>query len=296
MVFPEVSSTECKSRCQLCLRYQSRDDINKFIITNLLLEERKYTMARQMVAIVTGAASGIGYGVAKKFAAEGAKVMMADVNEEKLKAAADELGQKYITGDLSKREVCKAVVDAAVAEYGTVNVVVNVAGPQNVCPIPDFPEDKWDFMISLMLTAPFLLTRYSWPYMADQGWGRIINISSIHGLVASEFKSAYVSAKHGLIGFTKTAGMEGGPLGITCNAICPAYVMTPLVEGQIADQAKVHGISEEEVISNIMLAKAAIKKMLDPATVADLVYFLTTDTAESITGAAIPIDGGWTAN
>lgn len=296
MVSREVSSTECKSRCQLCLRYQSRDDINKFIITNLLLEERKYTMARQMVAIVTGAASGIGYGVAKKFAAEGAKVMMADVNEEKLKAAADELGQKYITGDLSKREVCKAVVDAAVAEYGTVNVVVNVAGLQNVCPIPDFPEDKWDFMISLMLTAPFLLTRYSWPYMADQGWGRIINISSIHGLVASEFKSAYVSAKHGLIGFTKTAGMEGGPLGITCNAICPAYVMTPLVEGQIADQAKVHGISEEEVISNIMLAKAAIKKMLDPATVADLVYFLTTDTAESITGAAIPIDGGWTAN
>ena len=253
-------------------------------------------MAREMVAIVTGAASGIGYGVAKKFAAEGAKVMMADVNEEKLKAAADELGQKYITGDLSKREVCKAVVDKCVEEFGTVNVVVNVAGLQNVCPIPDFPEDKWDFMISLMLTAPFLLTRYSWPYMADQGWGRIINISSIHGLVASEFKSAYVSAKHGLIGFTKTAGMEGGPLGITCNAICPAYVMTPLVEGQIADQAKVHGISEEEVISNIMLAKAAIKKMLDPATVADLVFFLTTDTAESITGAAIPIDGGWTAN
>ena len=250
----------------------------------------------ERIAIVTGAASGIGLAVAKKFTEENEKVLMADVNEEKLIREAEKLGQKYICADLSVRESCKAVVDKAVSEYGTVNVLVNVAGLQNVSPIPDFPEDKWDFMIRLMLTAPFLLTKYSWNYMKQQGWGRIINISSIHGLVASEFKSAYVSAKHGLIGFTKTAGMEGGPYGITCNAICPAYVMTPLVEGQIADQAKVHGISEDEVISNIMLSKAAIKKMLAPETVADLVYFLTTDTAASITGAAIPIDGGWTAN
>ena len=255
-------------------------------------------MSREMIAIVTGGASGIGYAVGKEMAAAGNKVMLADIQEEKLKAAADEFGgnAKYFVGDLSKRADCKALVDKCVAEFGNVNVIVNVAGLQNVSPIPDFPEDKWDFMLSLMLTAPFLLTKYSWNHMKDQGWGRIINISSIHGLVASEFKSAYVSAKHGLIGFTKTAGMEGGPLGITCNAICPAYVMTPLVEGQIKDQAKVHGISEDEVISNIMLAKAAIKKMLDPKTIAELVMFLCSDTAASITGSAIPIDGGWTAN
>jgi 3-hydroxybutyrate dehydrogenase len=253
-------------------------------------------MAREMSVIVTGAASGIGLAAAKKFAQEGAKVMMADVNKDLLADRARELGQSYFCADLSQRESCRNLVEETVRQFGTVNVVVNVAGIQNVAPIPDFPEDKWDFMMRLMLTAPFLLTKYSWNYMKEQGWGRIINISSIHGLVASEFKSAYVSAKHGLIGFTKTAGMEGGPYGITCNAICPAYVMTPLVEGQIADQARVHGISEEEVISNIMLSKASIKKMLEPATVADLVYFLTTDTAASITGAAIPIDGGWTAN
>ena len=158
------------------------------------------------------------------------------------------------------------------------------------------PEDKWDFIISLMLTAPFLLTRYCWPYMKENGWGRIINMSSIHGLVASEFKSAYVSAKHGLIGFTKTAAMEGGSLGITCNAICPAYVMTPLVEKQIAAQAQTHGIPEDKVISDIMLSKAAIKKMVPAENIGAIVKFLCSDAADSITGIALPIDGGWTAN
>lgn len=248
------------------------------------------------VAIVTGAASGIGLAIAETLSKEGAKVVFADINEELLKKVSGECNGEYFVGDLSKRESCKGLVDFALEKFGKVDILVNVAGIQNVSPIEEFPEDKWDFMISLMLTAPFLLTKYVWPSMKENKWGRIINISSIHGLVASEFKSAYVSAKHGLIGFTKTAGLEGGPHGITVNAICPAYVRTPLVDGQIADQARTHGISEDQVISDIMLQKAAIKKMLEPSSVAELVKFLCTDVADSMTGSAITMDGGWTAN
>lgn len=252
-------------------------------------------MLKNKVAIITGAASGIGLATAIALKADGAEVMMADVNEEKLMAEAEKIGAGYMVADLSKRESCKALVDATLEKYGKVSILVNIAGLQNVCPVVDFPEDKWDFMIDLMLTAPFLLTKYSWNSMKDQGYGRVINLNSIHGLVASEFKSAYVSAKHGLMGFTKAAALEGGPLGITVNSINPAYVKTPLVEGQIKSQAELHGISEEEVVSEIMLQKAAIKKMLDPATVAEVVKFLCSDAAESITGIALPIDGGWTA-
>ncbi|MEG0429998.1 MAG: 3-hydroxybutyrate dehydrogenase [Anaerovoracaceae bacterium] len=252
-------------------------------------------MLNERVAIVTGAASGIGLATAEELISQGAKVMMADVNEEKLKSEAQRLGAAYLVADLSKRESCKKLVDETIKEFGKVSILVNIAGLQNVCPVADFPEDKWDFMIDLMLTAPFLLTKYSWESMKSQGYGRVINLNSIHGLVASEFKSAYVSAKHGLMGFTKTAALEGGPLGITVNSICPAYVKTPLVEGQIKSQAELHGISEEQVISEIMLQKAAIKKMLDPKTVAKVVLFLCSESAESITGIALPIDGGWTA-
>lgn len=253
-------------------------------------------MMKDKVAIITGAASGIGFSTAEGLAKEGAKVVMADVNEEKLKTAAEKIGGIYLAADLSKRDNCKALVDLALDKYGKVDILVNVAGIQNVSPVEEFPEDKWDFMISLMLTAPFLLSKYCWPSMKENGWGRIINLNSIHGLVASEFKSAYVSAKHGLMGFTKAAALEGGPQGITVNSICPAYVKTPLVEGQIADQAKHHGITEDEVVRNIMLAKASIKEMLAPETVAEVVKFLCSDAASSITGIALPIDGGWTAN
>ena len=247
------------------------------------------------VAIVTGAASGIGLAIAQSFSKDGVTVVMVDVNEEKLKEEAQKINGLCFKADLSKREGCKAAVDFALQKQGRVDILVNVAGIQTVSPIEDFPEDKWDFMIALMLTAPFYLTKYVWKSMKANGWGRIINLNSIHGLVASEFKPAYVSAKHGLSGLTKVAGLEGGPQGITVNSICPAYVRTPLVDGQIADQAKTHGISPDKVVSDIMLAKSSIKKLLEPSTVADIVKFLCSDAAAGITGALIPVDGGWTA-
>ncbi|MCL1837354.1 MAG: 3-hydroxybutyrate dehydrogenase [Treponema sp.] len=247
------------------------------------------------VTIVTGAASGIGLAIAQSFAKDGAKVVMADVNEEKLKSEAEKINGSFIKVDLSKREDCKALVDFAIQKHSRVDILVNVAGIQTVSPIEDFPEDKWDFMIDLMLSAPFYCTKYVWKSMKANGWGRIINLNSIHGLVASEFKSAYVSAKHGLAGLTKVAGLEGGPQGITVNSICPAYVRTPLVDGQIEAQAKTHGIPPEKVITDIMLVKSAIKKLLEPSTIADIVKFLCSDAAAGITGALIPVDGGWTA-
>ena len=254
------------------------------------------------VALVTGGSQGIGAAIAKKLASEGADIAILYVGNpapaEETVAAIEAMGRKVACKvcDVSNFEETQAAIKEIISEFGGVDILANVAGVQHVCPIEEFPEDKWDFIISLMLTAPFLLTRYCWPYMKEKGWGRIISMSSIHGLVASEFKSAYVSAKHGLVGFTKTAAMEGGPQGITCNAICPAYVMTPLVEKQIAAQAQTHGIPEEKVISDIMLSKAAIKKMVPAENIGAIVKFLCSDAAASITGIALPIDGGWTAN
>lgn len=252
-------------------------------------------MLQDKVVIVTGAASGIGLAVAQEFAADDAKVVLADINEAALAEQAGAIGQQYVAVNLTKREDCRRLVDHALAEHGRVDILVNVAGVQTVSPIEDFPEDRWDFIIALMLNAPFYLTRYVWPSMRENGWGRIINLNSIHGLVASEFKSAYVSAKHGLMGLTKTAALEGGPQGITVNSICPAYVRTPLVDNQIAAQAATHGISEDEVVSRIMLAKSSIKKLLEPRTIAEVAKFLCSPAADSITGTSITVDGGWTA-
>lgn len=252
-------------------------------------------MNENKVALVTGSASGIGLGIAEMFAKENVKLVMVDINEEALKEHSERLGAEYFVADLTKREDNKAAVDYAVEKFGTVDILVNIAGVQTVSPIKDFPEDRWDFIISLMLTSPFLLTKYVWPHMEAKKWGRIVNLNSIHGLVASEYKSAYVSAKHGLSGLTKTAGLEGGPVGITVNSISPSYVRTPLVDKQIADQAKSHGISEEEVVSKIMLQKAAVKKLLEPSEVAAFVKFLCSDEASSITGSIQTMDGGWTA-
>jgi len=252
-------------------------------------------MIDKKITIVTGAASGIGLSISQEFAKDGAVVIMTDVSGDKLKEEAAQAGADHFITDLSKRENCRALVDYANKKYGKADILINDAGVQTVSPIEDFPEDKWDFMIALMLSAPFYLTKYVWPLMKEQRWGRIININSIHGLVASEYKSAYVSAKHGLLGLTKTAGLEGGPFGITVNSICPAYVKTPLVDQQVADQAKTHGIDEKDVISNIMLAKSSIKNLIEPSTIAELAKFLCSDAASGMTGSALTIDGGWTA-
>ena len=247
------------------------------------------------VAIVTGAASGIGLACAERLAADGMKVVLADLNEKAGAEHAKRLGGSFVAADLSSRAGCRALVDAALKAYGTVHVLVNNAGYQHVSPIEDFPEEQWERMVALMLTAPFLLTRYCWPAMKKQKWGRVVNIGSIHALIASPFKVGYIAAKHGLVGLTRTAALEGGEHGITVNAICPAYVRTPLVDGQIADQAKANAMSPDEVIEKVMLAPAAVKRLIEPREVADFVAYLCTEPAGTITGAALAMDLGWTA-
>jgi 3-hydroxybutyrate dehydrogenase len=252
-------------------------------------------MLKDKVAIVTGAASGIGLACAERLAAGGAKVVLADVNQEAGAKHAARIGGRFFAADLTLRDGCRRLVDAALEAHGTVHVLVNNAGYQHVSPIEDFPEDQWQRMIALMLSAPFLLTRYCWPAMKKQKWGRVVNIASIHALVASPYKVGYISAKHGLVGLTRTAALEGGEFGITANAICPAYVRTPLVDAQIADQAKANNISPEEVIEKIMLAPAAVKRLIEPAEVAEFVAYLCGDSGGSITGSALTMDLGWTA-
>jgi 3-hydroxybutyrate dehydrogenase len=247
------------------------------------------------VAIVTGAASGIGLACAERLAADGMKVVLADVNEKAGAEHAKRLGGLFVAADLTSRKGCRNLVDQALKACGTVHVLVNNAGFQHVSPIEEFPEDQWERMLALMLTAPFLLTRYCWPAMKKQKWGRVVNIASIHALVASPFKVGYISAKHGMIGLTRTAALEGGEHGITVNAICPAYVRTPLVDSQVADQAKANKMSPEEVIEKIMLAPAAVKRLIEPREVAGFVAYLCGDAAGTITGAALTMDLGWTA-
>jgi len=247
-------------------------------------------------ALVTGAASGIGRAVAIDLAAHGARVLVADLNTEDGEATAKAIpGCLFQRADVSSRVDCRALIDRATAEWGGIDVLVNNAGLQHVSPIEDFPEDRWEQLVRIMLFGAFYLTRYALPHMYERRWGRIVNISSVHGLVASPYKSAYVSAKHGLNGLTKTVALEAADKGVTVNAVCPSYVRTPLVEKQIADQAHVNGISGDAVIRDIMLAPAAIKRLLEPAEVAAYVSFLCSDAASAITGAEQVIDAGWTA-
>ena len=247
------------------------------------------------VVLITGGAGGIGRAIAAMFARDGHQVIITDVNEPAGQEVARELDAHFIGADLSQRAECKRLVDESLARFGRVDILVNVAGYQHIDPVEDFPEDEWDRMLAVMLTAPFLLTRYVWPGMKARGWGRIVNISSIHGMVASPFKSAYVSAKHGLIGLTRTTALEGGPYGVIVNAIAPAYVRTPLVERQIADQARTRGLSEEEVVAKVMLEPAAIKRLIEPDEVAAMVRYLCSDDARNITGSVFTLDAGWTA-
>ena len=247
-------------------------------------------------ALVTGAANGIGLAVAQALSAQGVRVLMADIDETRGQAEALTLPNAlFQRADMASREDCRALVARAEKEWGRLDILINNAGLQHVSPVEEFPEDRWEHLIRVMLIGPFLLTRYALPLMYARGWGRIINISSLHGLVASPYKSAYISAKHGLMGLTKTVALEAAEKGVTVNAVCPAYVRTPLVEKQIADQARVHGISEAEVVEKIMLAPAAVKRLLEPREVAAYVNFLCSEAAGGITGAAQVMDCGWTA-
>ncbi|MFQ5915569.1 MAG: 3-hydroxybutyrate dehydrogenase, partial [Nitrospinota bacterium] len=197
--------------------------------------------------------------------------------------------------DVSKWEEAKHLVDATIDRFGRLDIVVNNAGFQHVAPIQDFSEEKWDLLIGVMLSGAFFLTKYAFPHMLRQRFGRIVNLDSAHGLVASPFKAGYVSAKHGLLGLTKVIALEGAAHNITAVAICPGYVRTPLVEQQIVDQAKAHGISEQEVMEKVILAPQAVKRLLEPQEVAEMVVFLCTEQASGITGTHIAMDLGWTA-
>lgn len=238
--------------------------------------------------VVTGAGGGIGEAIARAFAATGDQVTVADVDDEAARRVAEDIGGIPWTVDLSDT--------GALAQLQLeCDVLVNNAGIQYISPVEDFPPDRFHFILALMLEAPFLLIRSALPEMYTRGWGRIINISSVHGTVASPYKSAYVSAKHGLEGLSKTVALEGGGRGVTSNCICPGYVETPLVAGQVADQARTRGISPEAVMDEVFLAETAVKRMVQPAEVAELALFLAGPAAGMANGGSYPLDGGWSA-
>jgi 3-hydroxybutyrate dehydrogenase len=244
-------------------------------------------------ALVTGGASGIGFAVAGCLARSGADVLMVDLPGERLQEQAAAVpGASARPADLSVRSDLHRLA----AEASEVDVLVNNAGLQHVSPIESFDEARWDLILAVMLTAPFVLTKLLIGGMYERRWGRIINISSVHGLVASSHKSAYVSAKHGLVGLTKTVALEAsahGDANISVNVICPSYVRTPLIEKQIADQAALHGIPESEVVEKVLLDRNAVKRLIEPAEVAGMVAFLCRDDMWSMTGRALTMDAGW---
>jgi 3-hydroxybutyrate dehydrogenase len=241
-------------------------------------------------ALVTGAASGIGLAVARELTAHGAKLTITDLPGGRLTAVASDIGATPIAADLSDRgETVRLAREAA-----PVDILVNNAGLQHVRPVEAFEDEWWDRLLAVMLTAPFVLIRELLPGMYERGWGRIINVASVHGLVASPYKSAYISAKHGVIGLTKTVALEAAERapGVSVHAVAPSYVRTPLVEKQIADQARVHGISEDEVIERILLAQNAVKRLIEPEEVARAVTFLCGDEGPIMTGSVLTMDAG----
>jgi 3-hydroxybutyrate dehydrogenase len=242
-----------------------------------------------MRVLVTGAASGIGRAVAGRFERDGAQVLSVDLEPDR-----DGPGDGF-EADLTTREGNRGAVDAAVERFGGLDVVVANAGVQHVAPVAEFPEDKWDTLIALLLTSPFLLAKYAWDSLAEAEESRFIGVASAHGLVASPYKAAYVSAKHGLLGLIKTLALEGAEQRILASAVCPAFVRTPLVEAQLADQAKAHDMSEDEVLEKVVLAPHAVKRLIEPEEVAGVVAFLAGPGGRAFTGSAVPMDLGWTA-
>ncbi|HDR9875241.1 TPA: 3-hydroxybutyrate dehydrogenase [Burkholderia cenocepacia] len=259
-------------------------------------------MIQGKVAIVTGSTSGIGLAVARRLAGAGAGIVLngfGDVEEIQAlrQSLAAEFGVpvRYINADVSKPAQVSAMVEKAEHELGSVDILVNNAGVQHVAAVDEFPLAKWEQILAVNLSSNFYTIRAALPGMKERGWGRIVNISSVHGLIASPFKSAYVASKHGVIGLTKTVALEVAETQITCNAICPAFVKTPLVEGQILDQAKAHNMTEERVVREVILASQPTKRFVETQSIAEIALFLCSPAAQSITGSALTVDGGWTA-
>jgi 3-hydroxybutyrate dehydrogenase len=258
-------------------------------------------MLKGKTALVTGSTSGIGLGIAKAFAAQGVNLVIngfAKPEEvEREVAGLKQLGIEvmFSGADMSKPAEIRQMAADAVKKFGAVDILVNNAGIQHVESIDTFPDDKWDAIIAINLSSAFHTTKALAPAMKQKKWGRIINVSSVHGLVASAYKSAYVAAKHGIMGLTKVTALDLAEFGITCNAICPGYVNTPLVQKQIPEQAKAHGISEKEVIEKVFLKNHAVKEFVEVEAIAALALYLCSDDARTLTGTGIPVDAGWTA-
>jgi 3-hydroxybutyrate dehydrogenase len=260
-------------------------------------------MLKGKSAIVTGSTSGIGLAIARGLVGAGCNVMLngfgdADAIEETRAAMEREHGVRalYSNADMTQPPAIHKMVDEAITAFGAVDIIVNNAGIQHVAPLEEFPREKWDAILAINLSSAFHTAQAALPAMKSQRWGRIINIDSAHGLVASPYKAAYVAAKHGLLGLTKVIALETAEYGVTCNAICPGYVQTPLVEGQIDDTARARGITREQVIRDVLLAAQPTKRFIKPEDLAALTVFLVSDVAAGITGAALPVDGGWTAH
>jgi 3-hydroxybutyrate dehydrogenase len=250
-------------------------------------------------AVITGAASGIGLAVANSLADAGAKVCLVDIQADLLEKETLSINKKghfaiSVTADLRSEDDILKLRKITEEEFGSVDILINNAGLQYVSAIDDLPVEQWDKLLDIMLRGAFLCTQQFLPPMAANGWGRIVNVASIHSIVASKFKSAYISAKHGLIGLTKTAALESAESGVTVNAVSPAYVRTPLVEDQIESQAKLHGLSKDDVMRTVMLAPMPQKELIEPSEIGEIVAFLCSGSARHINGHNLVIDGGWT--